>query len=182
MIPIVTNFEDELVALRDLLASRDERLVLVESCTSGLVGGILGQIPGISQYFCGSLVVYRNDSKRRWLGIDSAMLNDPAIGPVSKTVTEALASAALDRTPEATLAAAITGHLGPEAPLGMDGLVFTCVHPRAAVTSAIAVRHHLKNPAPRDREDSSFRQQRQLEAVHLLVAELKKHLEGTPIS
>ncbi len=174
MISSITDFEGQLVVLRELLASRDERLVLVESCTAGLVSGILGQIPGISQYLCGSMVVYRNDSKRHWLGIDSAQLDDPSIGPVSKTVTEELAAAVLVRTPEATVAGAITGHLGPDAPGGMDGTVFTCVRSRA--TASIAVRHSLTNPPPMDSRDWGTRQQRQIEAVHLMFAEITKHL------
>ncbi len=173
---IIINFEAELVPLRDLLASQHQRLVLVESCTAGLTSGLIGQIPGISQYLCGSMVVYRNDSKRQWLGIESLKLDDPNIGPVSKTVTEALAIAVLDRTPEATLAGAITGHLGPDAPAGLDGRVFTCVYHRESTIPSIAVQHQLTTPPPRDSRDWLARQRRQVEAARILIAELSKAL------
>jgi len=167
---IIADFEVELGALRDLLASQQQRLVLVESCTAGMTSGLLGQIPGISQYLCGSMVVYRNDSKRQWLGIDPAKLEDPNIGPVSKIVTQELAVAALDRTPEATIAGAITGHLGPDAPLGLDGRVLTCVQRRESTVPAVAVGHQLTRPASRD---WTARQHRQVEAARILIAELR---------
>jgi PncC family amidohydrolase len=179
MIPIIADFEDQLVALRDLLTFRGERLVLVESCTAGLVSGILGQIPGISQCLCGSMVVYRNDSKRQWLGIDPTKLDDPAIGPVSPFVTEELAAAVLARTPEATIAGAITGHLGPGAPDDMDGIVFTCVRSRAMTLRAAAIRHRLTCSPPLAPRDWSARQQRQIEAVRLMIGELNRHLVDT---
>ena len=60
----------EVVATR--LAERQERLVLAESCTGGLICATLATIPGISQWLCGSSVVYRETTKRDWLGIDDA--------------------------------------------------------------------------------------------------------------
>ncbi|MCA9159342.1 MAG: CinA family protein, partial [Planctomycetales bacterium] len=71
------------ISLRDLLASEQCRLVLVESCTAGRVAATLGELPGISQWLCGSLVVYRNASKSAWLGVPDSLLDDPQQGPVS---------------------------------------------------------------------------------------------------
>lgn len=98
------------------------RIVFAESCTAGLVSATLGRIPGISQWLCGSAVVYRLDTKHRWLGVSQADLIQP--GPVSPQVAEAMARGVLERTPEADLAVAVTGHLGPDAPLEQDGLVY----------------------------------------------------------
>lgn len=170
---IIVDLDDELSALRDLLANQGERLVLVESCTAGMTSGLLGQIPGISNYLCGSMVVYRNDSKRQWLGIDPTKLDNPNIGPVSKIVTQELAVAALELTPEATLAAAVTGHLGPEAPSDLDGRVFTCIVRRQSSLPSVAVEHQLTNPPPRDRRDWSARQIRQIEAARIVFSELR---------
>lgn len=114
-------------AVANVLRSTGRRLVLAESCTGGLVAATLAQIPGISEQLCGSAVVYRSATKSAWLGIDPGLLDDPALGPVSAEVTRALALAVLERTPEADIAAAVTGHLGPNAPPALDGVVYVAV-------------------------------------------------------
>ncbi len=114
-------------SIRDTLGASHQRLVTAESCTAGLVAAQLGRIPGISETWCGSLVAYRPDSKFQWLGIDKQILEDPSRGPVSEDATRELAISALARTPEATIAAAVTGHLGPNSPPGLDGHVYTAV-------------------------------------------------------
>jgi nicotinamide mononucleotide (NMN) deamidase PncC len=53
-------------------------------------------------------------------------------GPVSREVAEQMAVRVLAKTPEADLAAAVTGHLGPNAPARLDGLVFAAVAWRTA--------------------------------------------------
>jgi len=110
-----------------LLGRHNIRLVAAESCTGGLLASFLTSIPGASQHFCGSLVVYRDDSKSKWLGVEKKLLDDPLITSVSSLVTEKLAREALSRTPEASLAFAITGHLGPNAPADQLGIVHTTV-------------------------------------------------------
>ena len=40
------------------------RLVLVESCTGGMISAMLARTPGISESLCGSWVVYREKSKQ----------------------------------------------------------------------------------------------------------------------
>lgn len=155
----------------------DHRLVLAESCTAGLVASHLGGIPGVSNHFCGSLVVYRNDSKTRWLGIDPAMLQDPDIGPVSQQVTIALAVSALAQTPEATLAGAITGHLGPQSPEHLDGTVYCAVASRDPRFNAICKRFQLQEPSPLDSQDIERRRNRQTEAARHLIATLIEFIE-----
>ncbi len=116
--------------VRDALAASNARLVLAESCTAGNVAGALAVVPGISAWLCGSFVVYRNESKAQWLGIGRQLLDDPDIGPVSAQVTRLLCEAALKATPEADIAAAVTGHIGPGCPANMDGQVFFCLTKR----------------------------------------------------
>jgi PncC family amidohydrolase len=110
------------------LQKQRQRLVLAESCTCGLVASTLAAIPGISNSFCGSAVTYRDDTKARWLKVSEKDLADPSITAVSRQVAAQMCQGVLDSTPEATLAASITGHLGPESPLGFDGLIYiaTC--------------------------------------------------------
>ena len=107
-----------------LLRESKQRIVLAESCTGGLVAATFTSIPGVSDVFCGSMVVYRNDTKNKWLGLDEQMLADEKIGPVSPQASEELARKVLLLTPEANLALSITGHLGPNAPAELDGRLF----------------------------------------------------------
>ncbi len=105
-----------------LLKAADLKVVFAESCTGGLVSGALTKIPGISNYHCGGVVVYRNETKTAYLGISAAMLKNP--GPVSPQVAELMARRVLEKTPEADVAVSVTGHLGPNAPAKLDGRVY----------------------------------------------------------
>jgi nicotinamide-nucleotide amidase len=111
------------------LRARNVRLVLAESCTGGLAAAILARIPGVSEFLCGSAVVYQVETKARWLHVPRRPLDHP--GPVSSEVASAMARGALVTTPHADIAAAVTGHLGPGAPPSQDGLVFLAFAHRA---------------------------------------------------
>jgi nicotinamide-nucleotide amidase len=105
-----------------LLEAANRKVVFAESCTGGLVSGALTKIPGISNYHCGGVVVYRNQTKMAYLDIPAAMLEKP--GPVSSEVARVMAQSVLDKTPEADVAISVTGHLGPDAPPKLDGRVY----------------------------------------------------------
>ncbi|TWU51815.1 CinA family protein [Rubripirellula reticaptiva] len=108
------------------LAQAKCRIVFAESCTCGMVACELGKIPGVSEWLCGSAVTYRNDTKVRWIGVSAVDIDRHTA--VSDPVARQMAAGVLDKTPEADLAVSITGHFGPDAPDGFDGLVFvgTC--------------------------------------------------------
>lgn len=110
-------------AIARTLAAKNERLVLAESCTGGAAAGLLTEVAGVSEVFCGSFVTYREPSKSAWIGVSARTLaRESAVSP---SVAEAMARGALRRTPEASLAAAITGYLGPSGT--RVGLVYLCV-------------------------------------------------------
>jgi PncC family amidohydrolase len=119
-----------------LLATLHRKVVFAESCTGGLVSATLTRVPGISEHHCGGLVVYRNPTKQAYLGIPARTLADP--GPVSREVAELMARGVLAKTPEADVSVSVTGHLGPNAPKGLDGLVFVAI----AVRKPSAVQIH----------------------------------------
>lgn len=125
----------------ELLKQSQTRIVFAESCTAGLVSAALARIPGISEFHCGSAVVYRLDTKTRWLGVDADLLQDP--GPVSSEVAAAMARGVLERTAEAQLSAVITGHLGPQAPEGQDGLIFVGIGRREETSIRIQTTRHV---------------------------------------
>jgi nicotinamide-nucleotide amidase len=124
--------------LAQLLEQHDQKIVFAESCTGGLVAGTLSQIPGISQYLCGSMVTYRNATKQAYLGIPAQLLAKP--GAVSAVVAQRMSEGVLQRTPEANFALSVTGHLGPQAPKSLDGVVFIGISVRNKKAIASAVR------------------------------------------
>lgn len=128
-----------------LLASRQTPLVLAESCTCGVIAAALGGIPGISQWLCGSAVVYQEATKTAWLKVSEELINRH--GVVSGEVAEAMALGVLDATPHAQLAGSITGHLGPNAPAALDGLAFAAVARREAGGLARIHVARIKMPA-----------------------------------
>jgi nicotinamide-nucleotide amidase len=164
----MTTIPDECRRIAKLLDAQERKLVLVESCTAGLIAASLGKVPGISRNFCGSLVTYRSETKAAWLKISSATLVDP--GPVSESVARLMVEEALSLTPEANLAASVTGHLGPQAPANMDGLVFIGVAQRVGdkVSSAVT-RFQLEKQS---------RTQRQREATTLVLTSIRQTLLG----
>ena len=107
------------------LTLQGQRLVTAESCTGGLVATALTSLPGISEYFCGSAVVYRWDTKMKWLGVKPETLDEYT--DVSVETAQEMALGVLQQTPEASLSASITGHLGPDAPESQDGLICIAV-------------------------------------------------------
>ncbi len=123
--------------LAEHLADADRRLVLAESCTAGLIAASLAQVPGISRYLCGSLVSYRESAKTNWLGVPPQILKQHTA--VSEVTARLMATGALGVTPEADLAAAVTGHLGPLAPPDQDGMIYVGVAQRRANTGEICV-------------------------------------------
>jgi len=155
------------IQLRDLLQTTAQRLVLAESCTAGRVAATLASLPGISQWLCGSFVVYRSQSKIEWLGISPAMLDDPAIGPVSASTTLLLAQAALARTSEADIALAVTGDIGPGAPPEKDGKVFCAIATRDGAPREAALQ--LVAPTPTANDDIAARNARLNEATHRVL-------------
>ncbi|NNE00367.1 MAG: CinA family protein, partial [Pirellulaceae bacterium] len=105
-----------------LLSQTSNKLIFAESCTSGLLAASLSLIPGISNVFCGSYVTYRESLKTDALGVHRETLDQ--FTAVSRPTTLEMLSGCLDRCTEATVGLAITGHLGPDAPPELDGVVF----------------------------------------------------------
>ncbi|MCA9177305.1 MAG: CinA family protein [Planctomycetales bacterium] len=108
--------------LASALRSHGWRIVMAESCTAGLASAVLAGVPGISEHHCGSAVTYREDTKHCWLGVRLEDLEKHTA--VSDVVARQMCVGVLAQTPEAHVGVSITGHLGPNAPDGFDGLVF----------------------------------------------------------
>ncbi len=86
------------------------QVTLAESCTGGLLGGLLTEAPGASRMFGVSYVVYSNRAKMSELDVPRDVLK--AHGAVSEACVLAMAEGALMRA-RADLALAVSGIAGP---------------------------------------------------------------------
>ncbi len=94
-----------------LCRNRGLKLATAESCTGGLVAGLLTEIPGSSAVVERGFVVYSNLPKQEMLGVPEATLAE--WGAVSAATARAMAEGALAHS-AADLAIAVTGIAGPD--------------------------------------------------------------------
>ena len=114
------------------------RFAAVESCTGGLVGHLVTEVPGSSAWFVGGFVTYSDDLKQAMVGVPADVL--AAHGAVSAQVAMAMASGGRTRT-GADLAVAVTGIAGPDggSPAKPVGLTYVAV----ADAAGVDVRRYL---------------------------------------
>lgn len=86
------------------------RLTSAESCTGGMVAGVLTEIGGSSDVVERGFVTYSNEAKAELLGVPMALIL--AHGAVSEPVALAMAEGALGHS-RADVAVAVTGIAGP---------------------------------------------------------------------
>jgi nicotinamide-nucleotide amidase len=127
-----------------LLRARGLTVSLAESCTGGLVGHRLTQVPGSSAYFERGFVVYSNEAKHALLGVPASVLQEH--GAVSAACAEAMARGARERA-GTDVGVSVTGIAGPDGgtPTKPVGTVFIGIADRAG---AVVERHRFD----RDRE------------------------------
>lgn len=108
-------FEPALVSdasrLLQALKVRSMLLATAESCTGGLLSGVLTAVPGSSAVVERGFVTYSNDAKIGMLGVPAELIQD--FGAVSEEVARAMAAGALVHS-DADLAISVTGIAGPD--------------------------------------------------------------------
>lgn len=93
-----------------LLSAQGATIATAESCTGGLIGHRLTQVPGASGYFLGGVVTYSNEAKTAMLGVPAALIREH--GAVSAPVAVAMADGIRAHT-GSTIGLSVTGIAGP---------------------------------------------------------------------
>lgn len=105
------DFTARAAALIDRCRAARLKVATAESCTGGLIAGLLTEIPGSSAVVERGFVVYSNDAKEELLGVPAATL--VAHGAVSEAAARAMAEGALQAS-RADIAVSVTGIAGPD--------------------------------------------------------------------
>jgi PncC family amidohydrolase len=146
-----------------LLREQAATLATAESCTGGLIGHLITNQPGSSDYFLGGVMAYANSVKNQVLGVRAETL--AAVGAVSEQTALQMARGVC-RVLGADYGLAVTGVAGPtggtpEKPVGL--VYIALVGPSVAVCE----RHIWSSDRLGNKELSARR------AVQMLV----EHLE-----
>lgn len=113
--------------LAKALLRRYWTVALAESCTGGLVGHRITQIPGSSAYFSGGIVAYSNRAKLALLGVQPKTIEQ--YGAVSQETAMEMAQGAR-RVFSADVGLSVTGIAGPggdssEKPVGLTWIALS---------------------------------------------------------
>jgi PncC family amidohydrolase len=149
-----------------LLTANNLTLALAESCTGGLVGHRLTEVPGISAHFLGGIVAYAYEAKERLLGVRHVTLYEH--GAVSAETALEMARGAR-RALGADVGLSITGIAGPTG--GMPDKPVGLVYIALSTRSGERYERHVWQ------SDRSGNKVRSAEAALLLLC---RYLESLP--
>ena len=93
------------------LKQKNLTIAFAESCTGGLASHRLTNIPGASEVFLGSLIVYSNTLKKNLLEVSQRILDK--FGSVSEECAKAMVQGLFEKT-HADVCVSITGIAGPD--------------------------------------------------------------------
>jgi nicotinamide-nucleotide amidase len=94
-----------------MLSDSGSTLSVAESCTGGMIGMRLTEVPGSSAYFAEGAITYSNDAKIRTLNVSPEILDQH--GAVSSECAEAMAKGMRERS-GTDYAISVTGIAGPD--------------------------------------------------------------------
>ena len=98
------------IKVGNILRERGLKLALAESCTGGLLGSRITDVPGSSEYFPGGVVAYAYEAKAELLGVSWDTLNTK--GAVSRETVLEMARGVRDAM-KADISVAVSGIAGP---------------------------------------------------------------------
>jgi len=150
--------------IQAMLLERGESVAVAESCTGGMLGAAITDVPGSSAVFPGGVISYADSIKTGLIDVPLTVLAES--GAVSAACAEAMASGCR-RTIGSTYGLAVTGVAGPgggspRKPVGMTWI---------ALASAGGVwSQRYRFPADRERN--------RILAVAAALDSLRRHLEA----
>lgn len=103
---------DEAARVIRLLTAQGKTLATAESCTGGLLGKLLTDVPGASAVYLGGVISYAYAVKEKLLGVDAEVLREK--GAVCEEVALQMAQGARQRL-GVDFALSTTGNAGPGA-------------------------------------------------------------------
>ena len=117
-----------------MLKKQNKTIAIAESCTGGLIGNRLTDIPGSSQYFKGGIIAYQNSIKEEQLAVKAKTLE--SFGAVSKECALEMAKGARNKL-HSHIGLSSTGIAGPEGetPSKPVGLVYVAIADRDTQTA-----------------------------------------------
>ena len=98
--------------LQKRLVEKKMFLTTAESCTAGLIGVAITDVPGSSRIYDRGFITYSNESKTDLLKVKGETLED--CGAVSEETVREMAEGALKAAPNAHVSVAVTGIAGPD--------------------------------------------------------------------
>lgn len=147
-----------------LLKQRKLKIAVAESCTGGLLGGRITNIPGSSEYFERGLVVYSNLSKTELLGIPQTLIEKH--GAVSAETAAAMAKG-IQHAAHTDLGLSITGIAGPDG--GTDNKPVGLVYIALATSQGVKTQEHRL---------LGSREQVRMRAAQIALDMVRRHLIG----
>ncbi|MDH5673995.1 MAG: competence/damage-inducible protein A [Myxococcales bacterium] len=129
------------------------KLAVAESCTGGLLGKLLTDAPGSSDFLLLDAVTYSNAAKQAVLGVGADLLE--AHGAVSLEVAAAMAEGALERS-GADLAVATTGIAGPDGGSADKPVGTVCFGLARRGRKTVAERRHFSGERERVRLGAAY--------------------------
>jgi len=126
-------------ALIDRLRDNHLMLATAESCTGGLIAGLMTSVSGSSDVLDCGFVTYSNGAKTRLIGVPAELI--ATHGAVSEEVARAMAEGAIAHS-AADVAVAVTGVAGPGGGTAMKPVGL--VHCAAARKGQATVHRELR--------------------------------------
>ena len=155
----------EVTELAGLLTAQGKTVSVAEACTCGLVGYLLGTVPGSSRYFPGGVVAYTGGLKQKILGVSDELYD--TYGSVSEEMAIAMARGVRELT-GTDYAVSTTGVTGPTG--GRSGLTIGTFWVGLSVTDGADSAIEILVDGDRDATKHG--------AAHAAIDLLGRHLTG----
>ena len=148
-----------------ILLERNQTVSVAEACTCGLVGYILGSVPGASQFFPGGVIAYTGGLKQNILNVSDEIYNTK--GTVSSEMAIAMARGVRELT-NTDFGISTTGVTGPAS--GRSGLPIGTFFLGLSIRDGEDISTEIRVTGNRDENKHG--------AARAVISLLGKHLTG----